>query len=83
MSLVERFEPPTDDSSDKNWMVRGWHLVSWLVNQVRYQKGMLCTVPSYPFLQVRYLNDVSILDTLLETEKKALAKAGAFQRWHQ
>ena len=26
---------------------------------------------------MRYLNDVSILDTLLETEKKALAKAGS------
>lgn len=27
--------------------------------------------------EVRYLNDVSILDTLLETEKKALAKAAS------
>ena len=43
---------------------------------IYYMVGSSTNLPFANFVpwQVRYLNDVSILDTLLETEKKALAK---------
>lgn len=50
------------------------NLADWSTSTDCVMRGF--AFASFPLdVKVRYLNDVSILDTLLETEKKALAKA--------